>query len=264
MIDISGITKFFHKGDVNEVRALNGVSLSVKEGEFITIIGSNGAGKSTFLNGVAGCFPVDSGSIVLDGIDVTSWPEFRRAALIGRVFQDPLMGTCAGATIEQNMALALKRGKRRGLSAGVKNRDRVFFQEQLAKLGLGLESRLKDSAGLLSGGQRQAMTMLMATMVRPKVLLLDEHTAALDPSTAAKILELTESIVAAQGLTTLMVTHNMNQAITLGNRLIMFHRGEIIMDISGEEKKGLRVQDLLERFQAVRGEEFLSDSALLA
>ena len=241
MIQISNITRFFHKGDVNEVRALNGVSLSVKEGEFITIIGSNGAGKSTFLNGVAGCFPVDSGAIVLDGIDVTSWPEFKRAALIGRVFQDPLMGTCAGATIEQNMALALKRGKRRGLSAGVKNRDRVFFQEQLSKLGLGLENRLKDSAGLL-----------------------DEHTAALDPSTAAKILELTESIVAEQGLTTLMVTHNMNQAITLGNRLVMFHRGEIILDIAGEEKQGLRVQDLLERFQAVRGEEFLSDRALLS
>ena len=264
MIQISNITRFFHKGDVNEVRALNGVSLSVKEGEFITIIGSNGAGKSTFLNGVAGCFPVDSGAIVLDGIDVTSWPEFKRAALIGRVFQDPLMGTCAGATIEQNMALALKRGKRRGLSAGVKNRDRVFFQEQLSKLGLGLENRLKDSAGLLSGGQRQAMTMLMATMVHPKVLLLDEHTVALDPSTAAKILELTESIVAEQGLTTLMVTHNMNQAITLGNRLVMFHRGEIILDIAGEEKQGLRVQDLLERFQAVRGEEFLSDRALLS
>lgn len=264
MIQISKITKFFHKGDVNEVRALNGVSLSVQEGEFITIIGSNGAGKSTFLNGVAGCFPVDSGSIVLDGIDVTSWPEFKRAALIGRVFQDPLMGTCAGATIEQNMALALKRGKRRGLSAGVKNRDREFFREQLGKLGLGIEGRLKDAAGLLSGGQRQAMTMLMATMVRPKVLLLDEHTAALDPSTAAKILELTESIVAEQGLTTLMVTHNMNQAISLGNRLVMFHRGEIILDIAGEEKQGLRVQDLLERFQAVRGEEFLSDRALLA
>lgn len=174
------------------------------------------------------------------------------------------MGTCAGATIEQNMALALKRGKRRGFSAGVKNRDREFFREHLARLGLGLEDRLRDAAGLLSGGQRQAMTMLMATMVRPRVLLLDEHTAALDPTTAARILELTESIVAEQGLTTLMVTHNMNQAITLGNRLVMFHRGEIILDISGEEKRGLRVQDLLERFQAVRGEEFLSDRALLA
>jgi putative ABC transport system ATP-binding protein len=264
MIEISNITKVFHKGDVNEVRALNRVSLSVGEGDFITIIGSNGAGKSTFLNGVAGCFTVDSGSIVLDGIDVTSWPEFKRAGLIGRVFQDPLMGTCAGATIEQNMALALKRGKRRGFSAGVKNRDREFFREHLARLGLGLEDRLRDAAGLLSGGQRQAMTMLMATMVRPRVLLLDEHTAALDPTTAARILELTESIVAEQGLTTLMVTHNMNQAITLGNRLVMFHRGEIILDISGEEKRGLGVQDLLERFQAVRGEEFLSDRALLA
>jgi putative ABC transport system ATP-binding protein len=264
MIEISNITKVFHKGDVNEVRALNRVSLSVGEGDFITIIGSNGAGKSTFLNGVAGCFTVDSGSIVLDGIDVTSWPEFKRAGLIGRVFQDPLMGTCAGATIEQNMALALKRGKRRGFSAGVKNRDREFFRERLARLGLGLEDRLRDAAGLLSGGQRQAMTMLMATMVRPRVLLLDEHTAALDPTTAARILELTESIVAEQGLTTLMVTHNMNQAITLGNRLVMFHRGEIILDISGEEKRGLGVQDLLERFQAVRGEEFLSDRALLA
>ncbi|WP_319543944.1 ATP-binding cassette domain-containing protein [uncultured Pseudodesulfovibrio sp.] len=264
MISISGVCKAFNKGDVNEVTALNGVSLEVKDGDFITIIGSNGAGKSTFLNALAGCFSIDSGKIVLNDIDITKWPEYKRAALIGRVFQDPLLGTCAGATIEQNLAMANRRGLSRGLSRGVKSKDREFFKEKLSVLGLGLEDRLKSHTGLLSGGQRQALTMLMATLVRPRLLLLDEHTAALDPKTGSMVLGLTEEIVSSQGLTTLMVTHNMNQAIAMGNRLIMFHRGEIVMDISGEEKTNLKVEDLLLRFSKLRGDEGVSDRMLLS
>lgn len=263
MISVTNIAKAFNKGDVNEVTALNNVNLEVKEGDFITIIGSNGAGKSTFLNALAGSFPVDSGRIVLDGTDITKWAEYKRAGLIGRVFQDPLLGTCAGATIEQNLAMANKRGKTRGLGLGVKKKDREFFQEKLSVLKLGLEDRLKTLTGLLSGGQRQALTMLMATMVRPHLLLLDEHTAALDPKTGGMILDLTAEIVESENLTALMVTHNMNQAITMGNRLIMFHRGEIVMDISGEEKKNLKVEDLLLRFSELRGEEGVSDRMLL-
>ncbi|XPV77789.1 MAG: ABC transporter ATP-binding protein [Desulfovibrio sp.] len=264
MLSVSNMYKTFHKGDVNEVKALNGINIDVRDGDFVTIIGSNGAGKSTFLNAVAGSFFLDKGTITLAGNDVTKKREYQRAAFIGRVFQDPLSGTCASATIEQNMALALLRGKTRGLRKGVTNESRELFKERLATLGLGLEERLKDAAGLLSGGQRQAMTMLMATLVKPEVLLLDEHTAALDPKTASKILELTEKIVEEQKLTALMVTHNMNHAITMGNRLVMFHRGKIIMDIAGEEKKSLKVDDLLRRFYEVRGEEFVSDRALLA
>lgn len=264
MIRATGIRKAFNRGGVNEVTALAGVDLRVAEGQFVTIIGSNGAGKSTFLNALAGCFPLDAGKIEMAGRDVTRWPEHRRAALVGRVFQDPLMGTCAGATIEQNLALAMKRGKSRGLGPGVKRRWRSRFRDKLAWLDLGLEDRLKDSAGLLSGGQRQALTMLMATLVRPEVLLLDEHTAALDPKTAAQILHLTREIVRSQRLTTLMVTHNMHQALELGDRLIMFHRGEIILDIDGEEKAGLSVDDLLERFHALRGDEVATDRMLLA
>lgn len=263
MISITGLTKAFNKGDVNEVTALNGVNLEVKDGDFITIIGSNGAGKSTFLNALAGSFPIDSGQIVLNGTNITKWSEHKRAALIGRVFQDPLLGTCAGATIEQNLAMANKRGLSRGLSLGVKARDRDFFREKLAVLGLGLEDRLKTDTGLLSGGQRQALTMLMATLVRPKLLLLDEHTAALDPKTGSMVLGLTDEIVGSQGLTTMMVTHNMNQAIAMGNRLIMFHRGEIVVDITGEDKKNLKVEDLLLRFSKLRGEEGVSDRMLL-
>jgi len=263
MISITDINKAFHKGDVNEVTALNGVNLEVNEGDFITIIGSNGAGKSTFLNAIAGSYPLDSGQINLDGENVTKWAEYKRAALIGRVFQDPLLGTCAGATIEQNLAMANTRGKVRGLGFGVKNRDREFFREKLAILKLGLEDRLKTHTGLLSGGQRQALTMLMATMVRPRLLLLDEHTAALDPKTGGMILDLTAEIVEKQNLTALMVTHNMNQAISMGNRLIMFHRGEIVVDISGEEKQNLKVEDLLRRFSELRGEEGVSDRMLL-
>lgn len=263
MLSVSTATKVFNKGGVNEVTALNGVNLDVREGDFITIIGSNGAGKSTFLNAVAGCFRLDSGVIELDGDDVTAWPEHRRAGKVGRVFQDPLMGTCAGATIEQNLAIAMKRGQRRGLAFGVKRRDRDYFRERLANLQLGLEDRLETATGLLSGGQRQALTMLMATLVRPRLLLLDEHTAALDPKTAGMILDRTHELVTGQRLTTLMVTHNMQQAISLGNRLIMFHRGEIVLDIDGEEKSGLQVDDLLQRFAKLRGGDGVTDRMLL-
>ncbi|CCH47754.1 ABC transporter ATP-binding protein [Pseudodesulfovibrio piezophilus] len=263
MINISKINKAFHRGDVNEVTALNEVSLKVNKGDFVTIIGSNGAGKSTFLNAIAGSFTLDTGTITLAEHDITKWAEHKRASLIGRVFQDPLLGTCAGATIEQNLAMALKRGQRRGLRFGVKKKDREFFQEKLSVLKLGLEERLKTQTGLLSGGQRQALTMLMATLVRPHLLLLDEHTAALDPKTGGMILDLTEEIVSSLNLTALMVTHNMNQAITMGNRLIMFHRGEIVLDISGDEKKNLKVEDLLLRFSQLRGEAEISDRMLL-
>jgi len=263
MINISKINKAFHRGDVNEVTALNEVSLKVNKGDFVTIIGSNGAGKSTFLNAIAGSFTLDTGTITLAEHDITKWAEHKRASLIGRVFQDPLLGTCAGATIEQNLAMALKRGQRRGLRFGVKKKDREFFQKKLSVLKLGLEERLKTQTGLLSGGQRQALTMLMATLVRPHLLLLDEHTAALDPKTGGMILDLTEEIVSSLNLTALMVTHNMNQAITMGNRLIMFHRGEIVLDISGDEKKNLKVEDLLLRFSQLRGEAEISDRMLL-
>lgn len=263
MLVLDSITKYFNRGTVNEVLALNNLSLTVNEGDFITVIGSNGAGKSTTLTCIAGGFTPDTGSIRIKDETITAWPEHKRATFIGRVFQDPLKGTCASASIEQNMALALKRGKTRGLSRGVKDKDRPWFREQLASLGLGLEKRLKDTAGLLSGGQRQALTMLMATMVRPDILLLDEHTAALDPKTAKQILDLTHSIVESQRLTTLMVTHNMHQALTFGNRLIMLDQGEVILDVSGEEKANLTVEDLLQRFYALRGEAMGSDKLLL-
>ena len=263
MITLTDITLYFHKGSVNEVRALNNISLTVNEGDFITVIGSNGAGKSTLLNTLAGTHTPHSGSIVMDGEDITAWPEYKRARHMGRVFQDPLKGTCASLSIEQNLALALRRGTTRGFGRGVTNADRVMFAKEVKKIGLGLEDRLADGMGLLSGGQRQALTLLMATMVRPDILLLDEHTAALDPKTANQTLVLTEHLVTTQQLTTLMVTHNMNQAIKLGNRLIMLHQGEIIMDICGDEKRALSVNDLLAQFYAVKGEEFSSDKMLL-
>lgn len=263
MIELAGVTQYFHRGSVNEVLALDNVSLSVADGDFVTVIGSNGAGKSTLLACVAGSFFPDTGSITLDGDDITAWPEHRRAAHLGRVFQDPLLGTCASLSIEQNLALALRRGRVRGLSRGVTDEDRAIFRREVHKIGLGLEKRLADRIGLLSGGQRQALTLLMATLVRPKVLLLDEHTAALDPKTANAILLLTEHLVTEQKLTTLMVTHNMNQAIKLGNRLIMLHQGTIILDVGGEEKRKLKVTDLLAQFYAVKGEEFSSDKMLL-
>jgi putative ABC transport system ATP-binding protein len=263
MIRVAGITKYFHRGSVNEVLALDDVNLDVRPGDFITIIGSNGAGKSTLLNCLAGSYPVDEGSIFIDKEDVTSWPEHRRASNISRVFQNPLLGTCASLTIEQNMALAARRGERHGFGLGVKKKDRVLFQEKLKHLGLGLEERLKDKVGLLSGGQRQALTMLMATMVRPKVLLLDEHTAALDPKTARQILDLTALVVSRERLTTLMVTHNMKQALKLGNRLVMMHRSQIILDVEGDKKARLTVEDLIERFYTARGEDFSQDRMLL-
>jgi len=263
VISLKHIKKYFHKGSVNEVFALNDINLDIAEGDFVTVIGSNGAGKSTLLNGIAGSFFPDSGSITINNCDVTNWPEYKRAKFISRVFQDPLLGTCPSATILQNMALAVRRGMVRGLAPGVKNKDKEFFRAQLKHLGLGLEDRLLDSVGLLSGGQRQALTMLMATMLRPEVLLLDEHIAALDPKTANQILNLTRDIVAEQRLTTLMITHNMKHAISLGNRLIMLHQGRIILDVGGAEKQQLTVNDLLAQFYRSQGEELANDSLLL-
>jgi len=263
VICLDKIVQYFHKGSVNEVFALNNISLEIDEGDFVTVIGSNGAGKSTLLNCIAGAFFPDSGKITISGQDVTRWPEYKRAKLISRVFQDPLLGTCPSATLEQNMALAAKRGKRRGLGKGVKSKDRERFRKELEQLGLGLEERLLDKVGLLSGGQRQALTMLMATMLRPDVLLLDEHIAALDPKTANQILLLTQEIVKQQKLTTLMITHNMKHAISFGNRLIMLHQGEIILDLKGEEKNNLTVNDLIAQFYKTQGEELALDSLLL-
>lgn len=263
MIEITDLVKTFHHGSINEVLALSGINLQVRKGDFITIIGSNGAGKSTLLNCLAGSHPTDSGHILIDNQDVTHWPEHKRANQISRVFQDPLLGTCGPLSIEQNLALANRRGKSHGLKRGVQKSDRNLFRKQLSQLNLGLENRLKDSVGLLSGGQRQALTLLMATLVKPKILLLDEHTAALDPKTALQVLKLTQQLVADQHLTALMVTHNMRQALQLGNRLIMLHGGQIILDVSGAEKGAMSVEDLLEQFYKVRGEEFVSDRMLL-
>ncbi len=263
MIRLENLNKRFNRGGVNEVIALDGVDLHIRAGDFVSVIGSNGAGKSSLLNCLSGTHPVDAGRIHMGGRDVTAWSEHRRAAFIGRVFQDPLVGTCASLSIEQNLSLAIRRGRGRGLAIGVKNRDRRIFREQLEILDLGLEHRLKNRVGLLSGGQRQALTMIMATLIEPEVLLLDEHTAALDPKTADQILELTRRIVASRGLTTLMVTHNMAQALSFGNRLIMLHRGRVILDVIGEEKTGLTVDALLARFHHSQGEAFSSDRALL-
>ncbi len=263
MIRLDKLTKSFQRGGGHAVTALDRIDFHVRPGDFVSIIGSNGAGKSSLLNCLAGTYPIDAGTIRLAGREVTGWPEYRRAGVIGRVFQDPLVGTCAALSIEQNLALALRRGNRRRLAIGVRKRDRQLFREQLAILGLGLENRLKSRVGLLSGGQRQALTMVMATLVEPEVLLLDEHTAALDPKTAAQILDLTRRIVETRHLTTLMVTHNMAQALACGNRLIMLHRGRILLDVAGQEKQRLAVDDLLDRFYASQGEAFASDRALL-
>jgi len=263
MIAIEGLVKYFNRRGINEVIALSGIDLTIERGEFITVIGSNGAGKSTLLNCLAGTYRHDEGFILINGKDISSWPEHRRARFVGRVFQNPLTGTCASLTIEQNMALAIKRGDRRGLSLGVKAQYRTMFTERLATLGLGLEHRLKNAVGLLSGGQRQALTMLMASLVQPELLLLDEHTAVLDPKTARKILALTQRIVSEENLTTLMVTHNMNQALAFGNRLLMLHGGKIILDVAEEEKRRLTKDNLLSRFYDVRGEEIDSDRMLL-
>lgn len=263
MLEVKGIYKTFNPGTVNEKRALNGVDLTIEDGDFITVIGGNGAGKSTLMNAIAGVWPVDCGNIVIDGIDVTVLPEHKRATFIGRVFQDPMMGTAATMGIEENLALAKRRGKKRTLMPGIVKAERDEYRELLKTLGLGLEDRLTSKVGLLSGGQRQALTLLMATLIKPKLLLLDEHTAALDPKTAAKVLEATDRIVSKDQLTTLMITHNMRDAIAHGNRLIMMHEGRIILDIRGEDKKNLTVADLMHEFEKSSGEAFASDKALL-
>ena len=264
MLELHQVCKTFNPGTVNEKAALNHLSLTLEEGDFVTVIGGNGAGKSTMLNAISGVWPVDEGTIRIDGVDVTELSEHRRAVYLGRVFQDPMVGTAGNMTIEENLALAARRGEKRTLRWGIRKSEREQFKELLRPLGLGLEDRLTAKVGLLSGGQRQALTLLMASLKKPKVLLLDEHTAALDPKTAAKVLELSDQIVKEHKLTTLMVTHNMKDAIAHGNRLIMLDAGRVILDIRGEEKKKLTVPDLLARFTAVSGEEVESDRLLLA
>ncbi len=264
MLDIKNVKKTFNKGTINEKKALNGINLHLNEGDFVTVIGGNGAGKSTMLNMIAGVYPIDCGRIEIDGINISRDPEFKRAKYIGRVFQDPMMGTAAGMEIQENLALALRRGEHRGLSWGIKASERDNYREQLKRLGLGLEDRMTSKVGLLSGGQRQALTLLMAILKKPKLLLLDEHTAALDPKTAAKVLELTDELVNEGHLTSIMVTHNMKDAIAIGNRLIMMNDGKIIYDVSGEEKQHLTVDDLLRKFTEVSGEEFANDRMMLA
>ncbi len=264
MLEIQGVTKIFHPGTVNEKVAINELSLTLNDGDFVTVIGGNGAGKSTLLNAIAGVWPVDSGSIVIDGRDITGMPEHKRAIVLGRVFQDPMMGTAATMQIEENLALAARRGDSRTLKTGITREERAAYRDQLAQLGLGLEDRMTAKVGLLSGGQRQALTLLMATLKKPKLLLLDEHTAALDPRTAAKVLELSEKIIRENHLMTLMVTHNMKDAIRYGNRLIMMNEGRIILDISGEEKKQLTIERLMEAFAKASGETFVNDRMLLS
>ena len=263
MLEIINLRKTFNPGTVNEKTALDGVSLTLRDGDFVSVIGGNGAGKSTLLNAVAGTWLVDSGTISIDGVNVTRLPEHKRAQFIGRVFQDPMMGTAATMQIEENLALALRRGKRRTLRAGITAAERDQYRELLKILGLGLEDRLTTKVGLLSGGQRQALTLLMATLQKPKLLLLDEHTAALDPKTAAKVLETTERIIQRDHLTTLMITHNMRDAIAHGNRLIMMYDGRIVVDVSGEEKQRLTVEDLLALFEKASGQALARDRMLL-
>ncbi len=264
MLEIKNISKTFNPGTVNQKLALDDLSVSLKDGDFVTVIGGNGAGKSTMLNAVAGVWPIDKGQILIDGTDVTKLPEHKRAAFLGRVFQDPMTGTAATMGIEENLALAKRRGKLRLLRKGITADERTEYRELLRVLDLGLEDRLTSKVGLLSGGQRQALTLLMATLKRPKILLLDEHTAALDPKTAAKVLEITDMVVNRDHLTTLMITHNMKDAIAHGNRLIMMSEGRIVLDIQGEDKKKLTVKDLLDQFEKASGEEFANDAALLS
>lgn len=264
MLEVKNISKTFNPGTVNEKQALRDLSLTLADGDFVTVIGGNGAGKSTLLNAIAGTWQVDEGRIIIDGMDVTKLSEYKRAAFLGRVFQDPMNGTAATMGIEENLALALRRGHRRTLKQGIVNSERKLYRDLLAKLNLGLENRLTSKVGLLSGGQRQALTLLMATLEKPKLLLLDEHTAALDPKTAAKVLETTEAIVNQDHLTTLMITHNMRDAIQIGNRLIMMNEGQIIYDVSGEAKRRLKVEDLLHKFAEASGGEFANDRMMLA
>lgn len=263
MLDLKNVSKTFHPGTVNARTALDDLSLHLNEGDFVTVIGGNGAGKSTVLNMITGVFPVDRGSIVVDGVDVTRLPEHKRAKYFGRVFQDPMTGTAANMEIIENLAIASKRGEHRTLRFGVSKKEKEQYRELLKKLDLGLEDRLTSKVGLLSGGQRQALTLLMATLKKPKLLLLDEHTAALDPKTSAKVLALSDKIISENKLTAMMVTHNMHDAITYGNRLIMMHEGTIILDISGEEKKKLTVEALLQKFETISGTKFANDRALL-
>lgn len=264
MLTITNVRKTFNKGTINEKKALNGIHLHLNPGDFVTVIGGNGAGKSTMLNMIAGVYPIDSGKIEIDGVNISRDPEHKRARYIGRVFQDPMRGTAAGMEIQENLALAFRRGQRRGVSWGIKSSEKEFYRDSLGTLGLGLQTRMSSKAGLLSGGQRQALTLLMATLVKPKLLLLDEHTAALDPKTAKKVLELTEEIISEQKLTALMVTHNMKDAIYMGNRLIMMHDGKVIYDVAGEEKRSLQVEDLLKKFEEASGEVFSNDRMMLA
>ncbi len=264
MLEIKNISKTFNPGTINEKHALNNLNLTLNEGDFVTVIGGNGAGKSTMLNAVAGVWPVDSGAILIDNTNVTGLADFERSSLIGRVFQDPMMGTAPDMQIDENLALAARRGKKRTLRWGVTKKERAAYKEQLKSLDLGLEDRLTVKVRLLSGGQRQALTLLMASLQKPKLLLLDEHTAALDPKTAKRVLEITEEIVNRDHLTAMMVTHNMADAIRIGNRLIMMNEGKIIYDVSGEEKKNLTVKDLLDKFNEISGEQFADDKALLS
>ena len=263
MLEIRNISKTFNKGTVNEKKALSGLSLTLEDGDFVTVIGGNGAGKSTLLNAIAGTWFVDRGKIILDGQDLTRIPEYKRAAFLGRVFQDPMKGTAPDMEIAENLSIAARRGKKRRLVRGIRKGERAEYRELLSQLELGLEDRLSTKVGTLSGGQRQALTLLMASLNKPKLLLLDEHTAALDPKTAAKVLEITEEIVNENNLTTIMITHNMKDAIRLGNRLIMMNAGKIIYDISGEEKQKLKVSDLMELFAKASDGEFANDRMLL-
>ena len=264
MLELRHVTKTFNKGSVDEKVALNDLSLTLNDGDFVTVIGGNGAGKSTMQNAICGTWLPDSGQIILDGVDVTSLPEHKRAKYLGRVYQDPMTGTAAGLQIEENLALAARRGKKRTLRKGITAADRERYKEQLKILDLGLENRMTAKVGLLSGGQRQALTLLMATLQKPKLLLLDEHTAALDPKTAAKVLEATQRIVEKNHLTTMMITHNMRDAIAYGNRLIMMYDGHVAVDVSGEEKKKLTVEQLLELFSKASGSDEADDKLLLS
>lgn len=263
MLEIKNLSKTFNPGTVNEKKALTDVSLKLEEGDFVTIIGGNGAGKSTMLNAIAGVWPIDSGNIFIDDVDITKLPEHKRAKYIGRVFQDPMMGTAADMGIDENLAIAARRGKHRTLRWSITHKEKEQYKELLKSLDLGLEDRLGAKVGLLSGGQRQAITLLMASLEKPKLLLLDEHTAALDPKTAAKVLAISDKIIAENQLTAMMVTHNMKDAISHGNRLIMMHEGNIIYDVKGEEKKNLHVSDLLAKFEEVSGGEFANDRMML-
>ncbi len=264
MLDIINVEKTFNPGTINEKKALCGIDLHLDEGDFVTVIGGNGAGKSTMLNMIAGVYPVDCGSIVIDGTDVTRLPEYKRAKYLGRVFQDPMTGTAADMQIEENLALAARRGKRRTLLPGITAKERRQYKELLELLDLGLEDRLTAKVGLLSGGQRQALTLLMATLKKPKLLLLDEHTAALDPKTAKKVLDITEQIVRRDNLITVMITHNMADAIRVGNRLIMMHEGRIVVDVKGSEKSNLTIEELLQMFERSSGSKFTSDKVMLS